>query len=96
MMNERFAELDSLAERWGLSGLELVGKGLEFSVYRAQERDGQPVAVRLAQQSHKRTAAALGDAATKDKGPGPQEALQYSRGRRSPCRPGTGNVALPR
>lgn len=48
MMNERFAELDSLAERWGLSGLELVGKGLEFSVYRAQGRDGQPVAVRLA------------------------------------------------
>ncbi|MFJ2770492.1 phosphotransferase [Streptomyces sp. NPDC087300] len=48
MTSERFAELDSLAERWGLSGLELVGKGLEFSVYRAQGRDGLPVAVRLA------------------------------------------------
>ncbi|MEU0518182.1 phosphotransferase [Streptosporangium sp. NPDC006007] len=47
-MSERFAGLDSLAERWGLRGLELVGKGLEFSVYRARGRDGQPVAVRLA------------------------------------------------
>ncbi|MBM9508481.1 phosphotransferase family protein [Actinacidiphila acididurans] len=47
-MSERFAELDRLAEQWGLSGLEPVGKGLEFSVYRAQGRDGLPVAVRLA------------------------------------------------
>ncbi|MEV7940789.1 phosphotransferase [Kitasatospora sp. NPDC088264] len=49
-MSERFAALDDLAERWGLSGLELVGQGLEFSVFRAQARDGQPVAVRLARQ----------------------------------------------
>jgi hypothetical protein len=48
MMSERFAELGILAERRGLSGLELVGEGLEFSVYRARGRDGQPVAVRLA------------------------------------------------
>ncbi|WP_406727221.1 aminoglycoside phosphotransferase family protein [Streptomyces sp. GD-15H] len=48
MMSERFAELDSLAERWGLSGLEPVGKGLEFSVHRARGRDGETVAVRLA------------------------------------------------
>jgi hypothetical protein len=47
-MSERITELDSLAERWGLNGLEPVGKGLEFSVYRARGRDGQPVAVRLA------------------------------------------------
>ncbi|MFI2606480.1 phosphotransferase family protein [Kitasatospora sp. NPDC018619] len=47
-MSERFAELDRLAEQWGLSGLELVGKGLEFTVFRALDRDGGPVAVRLA------------------------------------------------
>ncbi|WP_202235222.1 phosphotransferase family protein [Actinacidiphila reveromycinica] len=47
-MSERSTELDSLAERWGLSSLEPAGRGLEFSVYRAQGRDGQPVAVRLA------------------------------------------------
>lgn len=50
IVSERFAELDSLVERWGLSGLELVGRGLEFSVYRAQRRDGEPVAVRLARR----------------------------------------------
>ncbi|MFF4383444.1 phosphotransferase family protein [Kitasatospora sp. NPDC001547] len=47
-MSERFAVLDRLAEQWGLSGLELVGKGLEFTVFRAQGRDGGPVALRLA------------------------------------------------
>ncbi|MFD4658975.1 phosphotransferase family protein [Kitasatospora sp. NPDC058444] len=47
-MSERFAVLDRLAEQWGLSGLELVGKGLEFTVFRALDRDGGPVAVRLA------------------------------------------------
>ncbi|MFJ7906047.1 phosphotransferase family protein [Kitasatospora sp. NPDC096204] len=47
-MSERFAALDRLAEQWGLSGLELVGKGLEFTVFRARARDGAPVAVRLA------------------------------------------------
>ncbi|MFI9246908.1 phosphotransferase family protein [Streptomyces sp. NPDC053086] len=47
-MSERFARLESLAGRWGLSGLELVGQGLEFSVYRARGRDGRPVALRLA------------------------------------------------
>lgn len=47
-MSERFAALDRLAEQWGLSGLELVGKGLEFTVFRALDRDGAPVAVRLA------------------------------------------------
>ncbi|MFD3513065.1 phosphotransferase family protein [Streptomyces sp. NPDC058657] len=47
-MNERFTGWDRLAERWGLSGLEPVGQGLEFSVYRAWGRDGLPVAVRLA------------------------------------------------
>ncbi|MGW7445857.1 phosphotransferase family protein [Kitasatospora sp. NPDC054795] len=47
-MSERFAVLDRLAEQWGLSGLELVGKGLEFTVFRALDRDGAPVAVRLA------------------------------------------------
>ncbi|MGW7585126.1 phosphotransferase family protein [Kitasatospora sp. NPDC054768] len=47
-MSERFAVLDRLAEQWGLSGLELVGKGLEFTVFRARGRGGAPVAVRLA------------------------------------------------
>ncbi|MGW1175045.1 phosphotransferase family protein [Kitasatospora sp. NPDC002543] len=47
-MSERFAALDRLADQWGLSGLELVGKGLEFTVFRARARDGGPVAVRLA------------------------------------------------
>ncbi|MFE4360270.1 MULTISPECIES: phosphotransferase family protein [Streptomycetaceae] len=47
-MSERFAVLDRLAGQWGLSGLELVGKGLEFTVFRARARDGEPVAVRLA------------------------------------------------
>ncbi|GGV63081.1 MULTISPECIES: phosphotransferase family protein [Streptomyces] len=47
-MSERPAELGGLADRWGLHGLHLVGRGLEFSVYRARGRDGRPVAVRLA------------------------------------------------
>ncbi len=47
-MTERFAVLDELAAQWGLSGLELVGQGLEFTVFRARGRDGGPVAVRLA------------------------------------------------
>ncbi|WP_181727378.1 phosphotransferase family protein [Streptomyces sp. PT12] len=46
--SERSAALDRLAERWGLKGLERVGAGLEFAVYRALARDGAPVAVRLA------------------------------------------------
>jgi Ser/Thr protein kinase RdoA (MazF antagonist) len=47
-MSEHTAKLDELAERWRLSGLEPVGKGLEFSVYRAPGPDGNPVALRLA------------------------------------------------
>ncbi|MFE4517472.1 phosphotransferase family protein [Kitasatospora sp. NPDC056783] len=47
-MTERFAVLDELAAKWGLGELELVGKGLEFSVFRAVGRDGGPVAVRIA------------------------------------------------
>ncbi|MFJ6619292.1 phosphotransferase family protein [Kitasatospora sp. NPDC091335] len=47
-MNERFAPLDGLVAQRGLSGLELVGKGLEFTVFRAVGPDGGPVAVRLA------------------------------------------------
>ncbi|WBB80472.1 phosphotransferase [Micromonospora sp. WMMD882] len=37
-----------LTDRWGLAELELVGSGLEFTVFRARGRDGLPVAVRLA------------------------------------------------
>jgi Ser/Thr protein kinase RdoA (MazF antagonist) len=47
-MSERSAAWDGLAERWGSSGLEPVGQGLEYSVCRAQGRDGRPVAVRMA------------------------------------------------
>lgn len=47
-MSERTTELDSLAERWGLADVELVGKGLEFSAYRARDRDGESVVLRLA------------------------------------------------
>ncbi|MET7639723.1 aminoglycoside phosphotransferase family protein [Streptomyces sp. NPDC005438] len=43
-----FAGWEDLAERRGLSDPQLVGRGLEFSVYRARGRDGRPVAVRVA------------------------------------------------
>ncbi|MEV7602633.1 aminoglycoside phosphotransferase family protein [Kitasatospora sp. NPDC089797] len=44
------ALLQHLADRWKLGGLTPVGAGLEFSVYRALDRDGRPVALRLAQR----------------------------------------------
>ncbi|WP_283135521.1 phosphotransferase family protein [Rhizohabitans arisaemae] len=47
-MTEHPAILNDLAGRWGLSGLELIGRGLEFSAYRARRQDGEPVVVRLA------------------------------------------------
>lgn len=48
MTEERIAALDGLAGRWGLSSPEPVGRGLEFSVHRARDRDGRPVALRVA------------------------------------------------
>ena len=36
-----------LASRWRLDDLELVGEGLEFTVFRATAPDGRPVALRL-------------------------------------------------
>ncbi|MGW0811511.1 phosphotransferase enzyme family protein [Nonomuraea sp. NPDC002799] len=37
-----------LAERRGIGRLEFVGSGLEFAVYRGLDRDGRPVALRVA------------------------------------------------
>lgn len=42
--------LDRLAGTWRLRDLRLVGAGLEFSVYRAQQEDGRQVVLRLAPQ----------------------------------------------
>ncbi|MGW1073092.1 phosphotransferase family protein [Streptomyces sp. NPDC002537] len=47
-MTEPRTALDDLAERWKLDDLVPVGSGLEFSVYRALDRDGRQVALRLA------------------------------------------------
>ncbi|MGV9264899.1 phosphotransferase family protein [Kitasatospora sp. NPDC003701] len=47
-MTEHLAALHDLAERWRLDHLTPVGSGLEFTVYRALDRDGRPVALRLA------------------------------------------------
>ncbi|MFJ8478124.1 phosphotransferase family protein [Kitasatospora sp. NPDC094011] len=44
------ALLHDLADRWKLDQLTPVGAGLEFSVYRALDRDGRPVALRLARR----------------------------------------------
>ncbi|WP_405606853.1 phosphotransferase enzyme family protein [Streptomyces sp. NBC_00076] len=47
-MSERLDTLTELAERWGIDAPTLAGSGLEFSVYRARSRDGDPVALRVA------------------------------------------------
>ncbi|WP_229402276.1 phosphotransferase family protein [Micromonospora okii] len=49
-MTDLDAVLDRLTDRWELDGLELVGRGLEFTVFRALGPDGAPVALRLAER----------------------------------------------